>query len=149
MVARTVGALLGISATLPATFDSAGYTAVGVVYTNIGEIADLGGFEKSWVILPFQPVNQRFPTKIKGSYDISDVTFTVARVAADTGQDLVRVAEASDNSYTFRITLPSTAIAYFTAKVVKLGLGAISADGFELCPVTLAVDPQSLFESGV
>lgn len=147
MALKTVGALLGISATLPATFDAAGYAAVTV--TNIGEIVDLGGFEKTWSVISFQPLAQRYPTKLKGIFNYGDVTFTFARVAADTGQDLVRVAELSDNSYTIKITMPGTAVANFTAKVISLGLGAVTVEGVEMATVTLAIDNLSPFESGV
>ena len=73
----------------------------------------------------------------------------MARITSDTGQDIMNLALASANSYTFRITLPSTAVEHFTGKVIKVGLGAISPSGVETVVMDIAVDPESLFEANI
>lgn len=147
LVKPTNGTTLGASSGLPATYDSTGYSAL--TFTAVGEILDIGEIAKVYSVLSHQSVGRAYPLKIKDVYDIGDVSITMARVAADTGQDLLQTAISAAASYAFKVTLPSTATANFTAKVTKIGLGSISPSGIETLVLSLAVDAESLFESGI
>lgn len=142
------GTTLGISATLPTTFDdnvSTGYPSL--TFTLVGEVVDFGELGKVYNMITHQAVALRYPKKIKGTYDIPDVTITVARDSADAGQVIVAAALASDNSYSFEVTLPSGDTANFTAKVTKAAVGAVASDQVEGTAITLSVDPETLFEA--
>lgn len=139
------GATIGVSATLPATFDADGYATP--VITDIGEVIDIGELAKAWSLATHQSVSRRYPQKLKDVYDIGDVSLTIGRVFANAGQVLLQAAEASDASYTFEIVLPSGDVAYFTGKVTKIGIGGIATGGVSQTVVTIAVDPESLYEA--
>lgn len=138
------GTTVGISATLPATYDAAGY-AVPVI-TDLGEAVDIGEIAKAFAMVNHQALANDYPTKHKDTYDISDVSITFGRDTSDAGQVILQTALASDASFTFKVLLPSTDTAFFTAKVTKAGLGAISSGSVSSTVVTLAIDPQTLYE---
>ena len=143
-VTKNTGTVIGMSATLPATYDSEGY-AVPVI-TDIGEVVDVGEIAKTWAAILHQSVTREYPQKIKDTYDIPDVTLTIGRVSSDAGQVLLQTALASAAHYTFEIVLPSADTAYFTALVTKSGIGAIASGAITTTTVTLAIDPESLYE---
>lgn len=147
LVKPTNGTTLAMSSTLPATYDSGGYTAI--TPTAVGEVLSIGEIAKTYSVISHQSVGRAYPQKIKDVYDIGNVSITMARITSDTGQDIMNLALASANSYTFRITLPSTAVEHFTGKVIKVGLGVISPTGIETVVMDIAVDPESLFEANI
>lgn len=139
------GTIISVSATLPATYDGTGY---GVpVFTAVGEVVDMGEISKAFTVVTHQPLGVDYPTKLKDVYDIGNISMTIGKIDTDAGQLLLKAALASDNSYSFKVTLPSGDLAYFTAKVLKAGTGAISTGSVTTMPVELAVDPQSLYEA--
>jgi len=139
------GTTIGTSAALPATFNAAGYAAL--TFTNIGEVLDIGELAKTYNLITHQAVGRNYPEKIKGTFDIPNVTLTIGKIAADGGQVALQAALAAAASYAFVITLPSGNSGSFTGKVVKAGQGAIAVDGVETTVVDIAIDPQSLFEA--
>jgi len=136
---------LGTSATLPATYNAAGYGAL--TFTNIAEVVDIGELAKAYNIVTHQAVGRAYPQKIKGTFDIANVTVTLGKIATDAGQVALQAALSSPNSYAFVITLPSGNSGSFTGKVVKAGQGAIAVDGVETTVVEIAIDPETLFEA--
>lgn len=144
---KTTGTTIGISATLPETYDSAGYGAVGLVFTEIGKVIDVGGIKKTYNLITEQLLKNRYPTKEKDTYDISNVPLNLSRSIADAGQVLLQEALDSDNSYSFEVVYPSGNIENFTAKVIELGVGSAASGGFESVEVSIAIDPQSLVEA--
>lgn len=143
-VSTTTGATVGVSATLPATFDSLGYAAV--VFTDLGEVVDVGELAKSFNVVSHQSVGRAYPQKLKDVYDIANVTLTIGRVTTDAGQVLLQAALAASASYSFQLTLPSGDIGSFTGKVIKAGIGAVASGAVETTVVEIAIDPESLFE---
>ena len=139
------GTTLGSSAVLPATYDATGYNAL--TFTTIANVLDIGELGKAYNIVAHQVVANRYPEKLKGNYDIANVTLTLGRVIGDAGQVIIQAGLAADTSYSFKITLPSGNTGQFTAKVIKAGTGSIAADGVETTVVELAIDPQSLVEA--
>ena len=79
------GTTLGISASLPASFDAAGFNAV--THTTIGEITDIGGtIGRVYNLVTHNPIGSRATVKKKGSYNSGSVTVAVALDTADAGQ---------------------------------------------------------------
>ena len=58
------GTVVSISAGLPATYDSTGFTAL--TFTAIGEITDVGTFGKDYTLVSHNPVGDRKTYKFKG-----------------------------------------------------------------------------------
>jgi len=143
-VAINSGTTIGVSASLPATYDGAGYGAL--TFTSVGEVVDVGEIAKAFNMVSHQGLSRRYPQKLKDTYDIADLSLTIGRVFADAGQVILQAARDSDNSYAFEITLPNGDVFNFTAKVTKLGVGAIATGGISTTVATLAVDPESLYE---
>jgi len=144
-VSINTGTTIGMSATLPATFDSVGYAAVGSI-TNIGEVIDSGEAAKAYNTIAHQAVGRAYPQKLKDTYDVANITLTLGRYDADTGQALLQTALAAAASYTFKILLPSGGITWFTGKVIKAGLGGVATGKVGTTVVEIAVDPESIFE---
>lgn len=147
-VTVNTGTTVGMSATLPTTYDdnvTTGYAAL--TFTDIGEVVDVGEIAKTWAVITHQAVTRDYPQKLKDTYDIPDVTFTLGRVSADTGQALLQTALAASASYSFEVVLPSGDTANFTGKVTKAGLGAVASGAVTTTTVTVAIDPETLFEA--
>ena len=108
MVARTTvesltGALYAISAALPATYDAAGYGATTMVYTAIGSVESSSNYGSKRSVTTFIPINGAVQ-KVKGTPDYGVLSMTYGDIPLDTGQIIVKAAEASANHYSLKIT---------------------------------------------
>jgi len=145
-VSNMNGTTIGTSATLPATYNAAGYAAL--TFTNIGEVLSIDGeLGKVFNEITHQALGRSYPEKFKGTYNIPNITMTIGKIAADGGQVLLQAALNAQASYSFVITLPSGNTGSITGKVMKAAQGAIAVDGVETTVVDIAIDPQSLFEA--
>ena len=148
LVKLNTGTVVGMSAVLPTTYDSnvtTGYPSL--TFTAIGEVVDIGEIGKAWAVVTHQSVTNAYPQKLKDTYDIGNVSMTLGKVDADTGQALLQTALASSASYSFKVTLGGGDIAYFTGKVLKAGIGSIASGSVSSTMVDIAVDPETLFEA--
>ena len=147
-VSTTTGTTVGMSATLPTTYDAeiaTGYPSL--TFTDIGEIIDVGEIAKAFAVINHQTVGRAYPQKLKDTYDIANVTLTLGRVSTDAGQVLLQTALASSASYSFKFTLPSGDNANITAKIIKAGIGAVATGAVESTMIEIAIDPETLFEA--
>jgi len=142
-VSTTNGATLGTSATLPSSFDATGYNAL--TFTAIGQILNVGDIGKVYNMVTHQPLDNAYPTKKKGTYDIPNLSVKVGRITADAGQVLLQTALGVSASYAFKVTLNSGDVAEFTGHVIKAAIASVAPDGTEETDVEIAVDPESLF----
>lgn len=146
-VTINTGTTVGISATLPTTYDGnavTGYTPI--TFTDIGEVVDIGELAKAWTAISHQSVTRAYPQKLKDTYDIANVPLTLGRVPANGGQTAIQAALNSALSYSFKVALPSGGIGYFTGKVLKAGQGSVASGAVTSTMVDIAIDPQSLYE---
>jgi len=147
-VSTTTGTTVGMSATLPTTYDSDAVTGYpSLTFTDLGEVIDVGELAKAFAVINHQTVGRAYPQKLKDTYDIANITLTLGRVSSDAGQVLLQTALASSASYAFKITLPSGDNGNFTAKIIKAGIGAIASGAVEMTTVELAIEPETLFEA--
>lgn len=129
-IAQSVaGTTLRISASLPATYDSAGFTALS--YTLVSEITDMGDLGKEYTLITHNPVNDRKTYKFKGSYNNGSLALKLARatlVTTDAGQTIVIAAAASDADYSFKITFQDGGDLFFTGKILsfKTMIGSVN-----------------------
>lgn len=138
------GTTIGLSATLPASYTSLAYNAL--TFIDIAEVVDIGEIAKAFTVINHQPVGRAYPDKLKDVYDIGNVTLTLGRFSTDTGQIALQTALAASAAYAFEVVLPSGDTAFFEAKVIKAGIGAIASGAVSTTTVELAVTPNSLFE---
>jgi hypothetical protein len=111
MTARTTieslsGATLAISATLPATYDSAGYTATAMVYTAIGQVEDFGNHGVKKTITTFVDVATATTQKVPGAKDYGKKTVMVGNIPADVGQVIIDTAVESTAHFSLKVTYP-------------------------------------------
>jgi hypothetical protein len=124
MTQRTVieglsGAVLAISASLPATYDAAGYAATTVVFTTVGEVENFGNHGVTAAVTEFTPVETAVVTKIKGSKNYGTMSCTIGNVPGNAGQTIVKTASESTARYSVKITYPDTVIHYMEVLVSK------------------------------
>lgn len=137
------GATLGISASLPATYDAAGYAAL--TYTTAGSVEDFGEHGGSANVSRFVAVNDSVVQKFKGSIDYGSMNLTLGCMSSDTGQDLIDAAFASRNRYSVKVTYPTRTgestpeIHYLDVLVVKRTWQDGSVDSVRKVAVTFEV----------
>ena len=116
MVARTsVEAITcstyAICATLPATYDAAGYGLTSLIYTTIGSVESVTNYGSKRAVTTFIPINGAVQ-KVKGAPDYGVMTMMYGDVPLDAGQIIVKAAELSPNHYSMKITYPDGEIHY-------------------------------------
>lgn len=124
------GTTIGISASLPATYDSTGFAAL--TYTTIGEVTDIGSFGKDYTLVTHNSLSDRKTYKFKGSYNNGSLALKLARATlanTDAGQTLAITASGSDASYSFKIENQDLSNDYFTAKVMSFmtNIGSVNS----------------------
>lgn len=141
------GSKLFISASLPATYDAAGFEAL--TWTEVGEMTELPSHGKVYNIINHNPLATRQTIKRKGSYDNGEMTVPYAfDPTGDAGQALLEAAVDSDASYSFRIDIQNPAVnsEYFTAQVTSRPMIIGSVDSIVMMESTLAIDGDVLLE---
>jgi hypothetical protein len=113
------GATFALSASLPVTYDAAGYAATTMVYTVIGNIENFGNHGVSAQINTFTPCDTGEIQKAKGSKDYGTKSLTLAHVPSDAGQALLDTAAESSAHYSAKLTYPSGRIHYLDVLVSK------------------------------
>lgn len=124
MTQRTIinsaaGATLAVSATLPATYDAAGYGATSVVFTAVGQVENQGNHGMTAVVTEFTPIDTAIVTKVKGSKNYGTMSMTLGSIPGDAGQVILRAASESNNHYSIKLTYPDSSIHYADVLVSK------------------------------
>jgi hypothetical protein len=124
MTARTVvesisGATLAISATLPASYDAAGYNETNIVYTLVGEVENYGNHGVTAAISEFTPVDTAVTAKIKGAKNYGNMALMLGYRPGDAGQALIAAAAESNAHYSVRIVYPDGERHYMDVLVHK------------------------------
>ena len=139
MAVQTVaGTKISISASIPATFDAAGYAAV-TGWAQIGEITDGGSHGKTFAEVTHNPIDTRMTQKFKGSINIGTKTLNLGIDDDDAGQILVKTALDSDSDYSFKVVYQDGAIDYFQAKVMSFEKATTGVDSIRTATVNLAL----------
>lgn len=100
-----------ISASLPATYDAAGYGATTITYTAIGKVESFLPYGSKRSVNEFVPIAGAVEyTKGAPRYGQGDMV--CGDLPADPGQVIVKAAEASANHYSLKITYPDGEIHY-------------------------------------
>lgn len=113
----SAGTTVAVSASLPATYNEAGYEAL--TFTDIGEVTNVGDIGRVYELVKHLPLATRETIKRKGSYDSGSVALDMARVPSDAGQTILVAGVDSDTSRSFEVTLQDGTVLYFTAQIMS------------------------------
>lgn len=142
MTVRTsAGTTIGISATVPASFNQAGYEALS--FTTIGEVTDLGEFGREFALVTHNPLGSRGTVKKKGSFNEGSISMQLGLDTDDAGQILAKAASLSDNDYSFQVTTQNGDIYWFQAQVMSFKVNIGSVDQITTASVTLELTTNS------
>lgn len=113
------GAVISISATLPATYDIAGYDLSSIVFTKIGKVENYGNHGMSAAITEFTPIETAEVAKVKGAKNYGTMTLSIGSVPGDAGQALLKTASESTARYSIEIRYPDNEFHYLEVLVSK------------------------------
>lgn len=105
-VQTMLGATLSLSATLPETYDAAGYASTDFTWTEIGEIENHGNHGGTKTIIEFTPVDTGVVTKLPGGKNYGNKSLMVGYIPGDAGQAMIETAFESTARYSAKITYP-------------------------------------------
>lgn len=137
-VRTSAGTKIHVTATAPATYDAAGFGAG--VYTEIGEVTDLGEFGRQYNLVTHNPLGNRRTVKRKGSYNDGTVSMQLGRDTSDAGQTILATAVDDDDSHYFKVVLQDGTIFYFSAQVMSYTTNVGSVDQITGSTVSLEID---------
>lgn len=137
-IQTSAGTTLGLSTTLPTTFDDDGTNGYpSLTFTTVGEITEIPAFGSVYNLITHNPLGERRVTKRKGSINDGTLTLTFAADASDTGQAALKTAHTSDSEIAIKITYPDGEDDYFTALVMSYQINAGGSDSIKQDTVTL------------
>lgn len=119
-----LGTLIAVSDDVPATLDAAGYAAVGVVYSTIGEVTDIPAFGPEHDVVTHTPLATGTTAKYHGAKNNGSITIPMGLASTDAGQTALKAALVSKARHAFRITYADGKIDYFSGKVFSFTRGA-------------------------
>ena len=125
-VQTLVETTISVSASLPATYDAAGYGAL--TFTAVGQVTDWTAGGQVYNVVTSNPIAQRSTDKYKGTFNNGADSITVNRDDDDAGQLIILAALTDDADYAFEVTYQDSTIDYFTGKVVSFDTVAGGAD---------------------
>ncbi|OFV47359.1 hypothetical protein [Oligella sp. HMSC09E12] len=141
---KSTGTCLSVSASLPATYDAAGFGAL--TFTQVGELESVDGLEITRNTGSFTNLCSGNTSMIKGARAGITVSVVCALDENDAGQQLMIASEAEDNdNYAFCVTLSNGSKDYFVGTVVKVGKTFGGDTDPVKAPYDIAVDaPDSM-----
>jgi hypothetical protein len=143
MTVRTsAGTTLRVTASAPATFNSAGYTTLfstSPVPALVGEVTDLGEFGREYALVTHMPVGNRGTQKFKGSFNEGTITLSLGLDTDDAGQIIMKAASISDNDYSFMVTTQNGDKYFFRAQIMSWKVGVGSVDSITTATATLEI----------
>ena len=137
------GTTYSVSASLPATYDAAGYgTTTNIAWTLVGKPKTFPQFGSKRNIQEWRPISGGVE-KGKGQPNYGGGQSTWGDVPADGGQVILKAAETSANHYSMKITFPDGEIHYIDVLVCSWELSAASdgAPQERLCDIQLCRAP--------
>ena len=141
-IVSSVGTIVSVSTTSPATYDAAGFGAL--TFSACGELAELPSFGAEAALATHTPLATGIVAKRRGSLNYGSVALTMAVSDADTGQtvlqDAAEAAAGTDAAISVKVVLVNGEIQYFTAQVMSYKINVGNADAITMAEVTLEID---------
>jgi len=142
-IMTSAGSTLGTSATVPGTINAANLDAL--TFTAVGEITDLGEFGKEYNMVSHTALGNRQVRKFKGSFNNGALQLQMGRDTTDAGQTALRTALATDNPYSFKVTLQNGIKLLFTGMVMSYKTSVGSVDQITGATTTIEINSE-IFE---
>lgn len=142
-VKTSAGTTLQVSATIPDSFDQAGYESTDLVYSTVGEVVNYGEFGRVYNLVTHNPVATRGTQKFKGSFNEGAMELQLGLDTDDAGQIIMKAAALSDNDYSFLVTTQNGDKYYFQAKVMGFRVNVGSVDQVTGAAATLEITTSS------
>lgn len=139
-VTTTAGTSLKISLSAPATLDLAGYTTLYASMKTIGEVTDLGDYDRVYNLVTSNPLSRRRTSKFKGTYDEGSTTIVYDIDPDDAGQQDLRTNSKLDDDAYFAITHQDGTVDFFSALVMGNPKTVGSADSVYMSSVGLEIN---------
>lgn len=143
----TVGTIVAVSASIPATFDATAYTALS--WTTVGEVVECAPPQQTWELATHAAIARAYDETDKVKYAWSNFTFKYATIAADAGQDILNTGLPLNTQYSFRITVPSGPVFHLVGKIIKLGPDAYSQTGHEYSMCEVIPSHNTIVRTGI
>jgi len=124
----SAGTTVHVSASLPATYDAAGYNALS--WTQVTDVSDIPEFGPSTSVNTFNPIDSRVTQKSTGSIDYGSVALGFAHVVGDAGQGILSTALGNNTGISVKVTRPDTKKDYFTGIVSSFTRNHSGVDSF-------------------
>lgn len=141
-VRSSSGASLAISRGLPVTYTAAGFEALAFV--EVAEVTEIPEFGRAYNPVTHAALSRRRVVKRKGNFDEGDLSVPMGRDAKDDGQKLMKEAESSDDSFSFRIELQDGTRFFFTAQCMSYRTTIGGGDSITGRTASLAIDNEIL-----
>jgi hypothetical protein len=142
-IVSLAGAIVGISATIPTTFDAAGYDISGTVYTPVANVESVGNHGMTAAVSSFTPVDTETVAKVKGSKDYGTIALSIGYVPSDAGQALLKTAsEAPQTHYSIELRYQDGETHYLDVIVTKFEYVDGSTNDVRKINVDLAICRQ-------
>ncbi len=133
------GVKIGISASLPATYDIAGYDVSSLVFTPIGQVENYGNHGVTAAITEFTPADTAVVSKVKGSKNYGTLTLSIGNIPSDAGQAILKTASESTAHYSVELRYPDNEFHYLDVLVGKLEYIDGAANDVQKLTVDLAI----------
>ena len=148
VVSSLSGAVLSISASIPATYDAGGYAAISAGMTAVGQVENYGNHGVTAAVTEFTPIDTAVVAKVKGSKNYGTMTVQLGHLPGDSGQALVKTASESNNHYSVKLLYGDGGQHYLDVLVAKFEYvdGAVNDVQkvnveFALCRAPVIVNP--------
>lgn len=115
-----VGSTLAIAAAAPASEDASLYEALSPALTAIGKVVDISAVGDQSEDIAFTLLQPGRTTHVNGAKDMGEINVTVEYDATDAGQDIVRAAENSNTTHSFRVTDADGADRYWQGLIANV-----------------------------
>lgn len=143
----SVGTLISVSDSSPATYDAAGFAAL--TFSLVGEASEIPAFGAEAALATHTPLASGVVNKRRGSVNYGSVTIPMALSETDTGQGVLRVAglanPGTDAQVSFKVAQPNGDIIYGTAQVMSFKINIGNSDAIAMAEVTLELDNKLIF----
>ncbi len=141
-VVSSVGTIVSVSASAPATYDATGFAAL--TWSACGELAELPAFGAEAALATHTPLKTGIVAKRRGSLNYGSVTLTMALSSDDAGQAIIQskgeAAAGAAAQVSVKVALVNGDIQYFTAQVMSYKTNVGNADAITMAEVTLEID---------
>lgn len=141
-IVSSVGTVVSVSTSAPATYDSTGFSAL--TWATCGELAELPSFGAEAALATHTPLATGIVAKRRGSLNYGSVALTMAVSEDDAGQtilqDAAEAAAGTDALVSVKVVLVNGEIQYFTSQVMSYKVNVGNADAITMAEVTLEID---------